>query len=154
EERDDPGRPGREVLAELVVHLGLDALVDEPADQATDDRTSRGRREQRRRREADEESDRAAPLGALAPAPVRRLAAPDGAVVLVVRDQDRGLDLELLVRDELRERVEVGGRGADVRVAADEDVRRVLCHLLSQPLSSVVNMLMPARPWDAPAHAA
>ena len=61
EDRDDPRRPRWQVLPDLVVHLRLDALVDELADE-TAGRGACGRgREQRRRGEADEDAHRRRP---------------------------------------------------------------------------------------------
>ena len=130
ERRDDPGRPGRQVLADLVVHLRLDPVVDEPADQAARDRAHGRRREQRRRGQTDEDADGAAPLDSLAAAMVGRLLHGHGAV-LGVRDQDRGLHLHLLALDGLGERVEVARRCVDVRVCPHQDIGRCVSHQFS-----------------------
>ena len=127
ERGDDPGRPRRQVLADLVVHLGLEPLVDELPDQAARDRACGRDREQRRRGQAYENTHAAAPLDALATAMVGRLGHGHGAV-MGVRDEDRGLHLNLLVLDELRERVEVLDRLVDVRIARHQDIGRCVSH--------------------------
>ena len=127
EDRDDPRRPRWEVLPDLVVHLRLDALVDELADETAGRGPCGGCGDQRRRGEADEDADRPAPLDALATAVIGRLLHADGSV-LGMRDEDRGLDLHLLVLDELGERVEVLRRLVDVSVATDEHVGRCVTH--------------------------
>ena len=127
ERRDDPGRPGREVLADLVVHLGLDPVIDEPADQAARDRAHGRRREQRRRGQADENADGAAPLDSLAAAMIGRLL-HGHAAVLGVRDQDGSLHLDLLALDGLGQRVEVARRCVDVRVSAHQDIGLCVSH--------------------------
>ena len=81
EHRDDPGRSRRQVLADLVVDLVLDPVVDEPADHAARDRADRDRREQRRREQADREPDPAAPARPLAAEVVARLPHRDAAVL-------------------------------------------------------------------------
>ena len=73
EDRDDPGRSRRQVLADLVVDLVLDPVVDELADHPARDRPDRDRREQRRREQADREPDPAAPAHPLAAEVVARL---------------------------------------------------------------------------------
>jgi hypothetical protein len=114
-------RARREVLADLVVHLRLEPVVDELPDEATR-RGACGRgRQERRSGEADEEADSPSPLDTLAAAVVRRLADVHRAV-LVVRDQDRRLELHPLVGDEPGEGVELLRGGVDVPVARDQDV--------------------------------
>ena len=75
EDRDDPGRPRRQVLADLVVNLLLDLVVDELADHPARDRADGDRGEQRRREQADREPDAAAPAHPLAAEVVAGLAA-------------------------------------------------------------------------------
>ena len=121
EDRDDPGRPRRQVLADLVVDLLLDPVVDELADHPARDRPDGDRREQRRREQADREPDSAAPARPLAAEVVARLPHADAAV-LRVRDEDDALDRDLLLLDERDERLEVLRRLVDVLVTGDEDV--------------------------------
>ena len=83
EDRDDAGRPGRQVLADLVVDLVLDPMVDELADHPARDRADSDRGEQRRREQADGEPDAAAPARALAAAVVAGL--PDGDAAVLAR---------------------------------------------------------------------
>ena len=59
EDRDDPGCSGRQVLADPVVQLRLDPVVDELAHDAARSRTDRGGGEQRRRGQADGDADAA-----------------------------------------------------------------------------------------------
>ena len=92
ERREDRGRPGRQMLTDLVVHLRLDPMVDEPPEQAARDSTRGRGREQRRRGQADEDAHRTAPLDPLATAMVGRLRHVHRAV-LGMRDQDRSLHL-------------------------------------------------------------
>ena len=127
EDRDDPGRPRRQVLADLVVDLLLDPVVDELADHPARDRPDGDRREQRRREQADREPDAAAPARPLAAEVVAGLLHRDAAV-LRVRDEDDALDRDLLVLDERDQRLEVLRRLVDVLVAGDEDVGRCLSH--------------------------
>ena len=95
EDRDDAGRPRRQVLADLVVDLLLDPMVDEPADHPACDRADGDRGEHRRREQADGEPDAATPAGALPATVVASL--PDGdASVLAMRDEDDALDRDLL----------------------------------------------------------
>ena len=101
-----PAEPGRQVLADLVVDPLLEAVVDEPADEAAGDRTGGRGREERRRSEANGDADAAAPADPLRPTWSRGLLHVDRAV-FGVRDEDRPLDRDLLVLDELGERVEV-----------------------------------------------
>ena len=81
EDRDDPGRSRRQVLADLVVDVLLDAVVDELADHPARDRPDGDRRQQRRREQADREPDPAAPAQPLATEVVARLPHRDTAVV-------------------------------------------------------------------------
>ena len=132
EHGDDPGRTRRQVLADLVVHLGLDPLVDEPPDEAARDGTRGGGGEQRRCGQANQNAHGAAPFDSLATAMVGGLSHAHRSV-LGVGDEDCGLHLDLLVLDELRERVEVLRRGLDVPVAAHEDIGCCVRHLLPLP---------------------
>ena len=127
EDRDDPGRPRRQVLSDLVVDVMLDPVVDELADHPARDRPDGGRREQRRRKEADRDPDAASPAHALAAAVVTGLSHGD-TTVLGVRDQDHALDRDLFFLDECDERLEVLRRLVDVLVARDEQVGRCLSH--------------------------
>ena len=127
EDRDDPGRPRRQVLADLVVKLLLDLVAGESADHPARDRPDGDRREQRRREQANREPDPAAPACPLAAEVVARLLHGDAAV-LRVRDEDHALDLDFLLLDERDERLEVLRRLVDVAVARDEDIRRRLRH--------------------------
>ena len=61
EDRDDPGRPRRQVLADLVAKLLLDLVAGEPAQHPARDRPDGDGREQRRREQANREPDPAAP---------------------------------------------------------------------------------------------
>ena len=133
---DDPGSPRRQVLTDLVVHLRLEPLVDELADQATRDRARSSDRKQRRRRQAHQKTHAPAPLNALTTAMIRRLRNRDGAV-MGVRDQDRGLHHDLLALDELRQRVEILHRPVDVRITTHEDVSRCLGHHLLLSVSKL-----------------
>ena len=121
EDRDDPGRPRGQVLADLVVDLLLDPVVDELADHPARDRPDGDRREQRRREQADREPDTAAPARPLAAAIVARLPHADAAV-LRMRDEDDALDRDLLLLDERDQRLEVLRRLVDVLVTGNEDV--------------------------------
>ena len=127
EDRDDPCRPRRQVLADLVVDVVLDPVVDELADHPARDRPDGGRGEQRRSEEADRDPDPATPSRPFAAAVVARLSHRDAAV-LSVRDQDDALDRDLLVLDERDERLEVLRRFVDVLVARNEHVGRCLGH--------------------------
>ena len=106
EDRDDPGRPRRQVLADLVVDLLLDPVVDEPADHPAGDRPDGDRRQQRRREQAHRDPDSAAPARPLAAEVVARLAHAD-APVLRVGDEDDPVDRDLLRLDERDQRLEV-----------------------------------------------
>ena len=145
EHRDDAGGARGQVLADLVVHLGLHPLVDELADEPARRRPRRCRREQRRCRQAHEHTDGAAPFHTLAAAVVGRLGDGDRAVRGVC-DQDRGVHRDLLPSDELREPVEVLRRFVDARVATDEHVG---AQIERQPLDSRVqreaHLRLPAR---------
>ncbi len=121
EDRDDPGRPGRQVLADLVVNLLLDPVVDEPADHPARDRPDGDRREQRRREQAHRDPDSTAPARALAAEVVARLPHAD-APVLRMRDEDDAVDRDLLRLDERDQRLEVLRRFVDVLVTGNEDV--------------------------------
>jgi hypothetical protein len=121
ERGDDRGGANREVLADLVVHLGLEAFVDELPDQPAGGRPGGGRGEQRRGGEPDEHTDSASPLDSFPPPVVGGLAHADRAV-LGMGDQDRSLDPHLLVPDEVGERVEVMCRLVEALVGGDEDV--------------------------------
>ena len=121
EDRDDPGRSRRQVLADLVVDLLLEPVVDELAHHPARDCPDGDRREQRWREEADREPDTAAPAHPLAAAIVARLPHADAAVVRV-RDQDDALDRDPLLLDERDKRLEVLRRLVDVLVTGDEDV--------------------------------
>ncbi len=124
---DDGRRPRRQVLADRIVHLRLDPVVDEPPEQPAGDCARGCGREQRRSGQPDQDADCAAPLDSLAAAVIGRLRHVHGAV-RGVRDQDRGLHLHLLALDELGERVEVLRCGVDVRVRAHQDIRRCVSH--------------------------
>ena len=81
EHRDDPGRSRRQVLADLVVDVLLDPVVDELADHPARDRPDRHRRQQRRREQTNREPDPAAPAQSLATEVVARLPHRDTAVL-------------------------------------------------------------------------
>ena len=106
-EHGDDGRgAGLHGCAELVVEPLLHLVVGELAQDRAAGRADDGGRQQRRRRQADEEADRAAPLGARAADAVTRLL--DGHVAgLVMRDEDDRLDTHLPGLDLFDERVEV-----------------------------------------------
>ena len=127
EDGDDAGRARRQVLADLVVHLRLDPVVDELAGDAARRGAHRRRRQQRRREEAHGNADPAAPAHALAAQVVARLLYRDAAV-LGVSDEDHSLDLDLLCLDEPDERLEIGCCRVDVLVAGYEDIRWCICH--------------------------
>ena len=127
EDRDDPRRSRRQVLADLVVDLPLDSVVDELADHPARDSPDRDRRQQRRREQANREPDPAAPAQPLATEVVARLANRDTAV-LGVRHQDDALDRDALVPDASDERLEVLRRLVDLLVARDEHIGRCLSH--------------------------
>ena len=127
EDRDDPGRPRRQVLPDLVVDLGLDPMVDELADQPARDRPDGDRREQRRRKQTDREPDATSPAHPLATEIVAGLPHRD-APVARVRDEDDPLDRDLLRLDERDERLEVVRRLVDVLITRDKYVRRCLGH--------------------------
>ena len=148
EDRNDPCRARREVLADLVVKLRLDPVVDELAHYTARRRTDRRRGEQRGRRQADGQPDAAAPAQALAAHAVARLLHRDAAVQ-GMRDQDRALDLDLLGPDTLDERVEVLRRGVDVRIAAYEDIGWCIRHLSAPPRSSGLLPGQAVRPHTA-----
>ena len=123
EDRDDPGRSRRQVLADLVVDLLLDPVVDELADHPTRDRSDRDRREQRRREQTHRDARRHRP----SPPPCGRGGRPSGArdaPVLRMRDEDDALDRDILRLDERDQRLEVLRRLVDVPVTGDEDVGR------------------------------
>jgi len=109
------------------MHLRLHALVDEPVDQPARHRTGSGRDQQRRCGEADEDADRAAPLNTRAAAVIGRLLHIDGAI-LGVGDQNRRLDLHLLVRHQSRELGELPRRGFEISVTPHEDIRVSVSH--------------------------
>ena len=96
EHRDDPRRSRRQVLADLVVNVLLDPVVDELADHPARHCADSDRRQQRRREQANREPDPAAPPQPLATEIVARLAHRDTPVP-GVRHQDHTLD-----RDPLR----------------------------------------------------
>ena len=127
EDRDDPRRSRRQVLADLVVDLLLHSVVDELADHPACDRPDRDRRQQRRREQTDREPDPAAPAQPLTTEMVARLPHPNTAVPSV-RDQDDALDCDLLVLHESDERFEILSRLVDIRVPRDEHVGRCLSH--------------------------
>ena len=129
EDRDDPGRPRRQVLADLVVDLVLDSVVDELPDHPARNRADRDRRKQRRRKQADRQPDSAAPTHPLAAQVVTRLPHRDAAVRRV-GDEDHALDLDPLLLHERDKRLEVLGRLVDVLVAGDENVGRSVGHHL------------------------
>ena len=146
EDRDDPGRPRRQVLADLVVKLLLDLVVGESADHPARDRPDCDRREHRRREQAHREPDAAAPACSLAAEVVARLLHGDAAVFLV-RDEDHALDLDFLLLDERDERLEVLRRLVDVRVTGNEDIGGCLSHQGSpfefRPLSRLACGVLP-----------
>ena len=146
EDRDDPGRPRRQVLADLVVKLLLDLVVGESADHPARDRPDRDRREHRRREQAHREPDATAPARPLAAEVVAGLLHRDAAVFLV-RDEDDALDLDLLLLDERDERLEVLRRLVDVRVTGNEDIGGCLSHQGSpfefRPLSRLACGVLP-----------
>ena len=127
EHRDDPRRSRRQVLADLVVDVLLDAVVDELADHPAGDRPDRDRRQQRRREQANREPDPTAPPQPLATEVIARLPHRD-TPVLRMRDQDHTLDRDLLLPDQRDERLEVRRRLVDLLVARDEHVGRCLSH--------------------------
>ncbi len=127
EHRDDPGRARWEVLADLVVDVLLDPVVDELADHPARDRPDRHRRQQRRREQTHREADPAAPPESLATEVVARLTYRDTAV-LAVRHQDHTLDRDLLVPDQRDERLEVIRRLVDIPVAGDQHIDWCLSH--------------------------
>jgi hypothetical protein len=68
--------------------------------------------------------------------------------VLGVGDEDRTLDLHLLVLHELGEPVEVLRRGRDVLITGDEDISRCLCHHFISFVAAAVatpRLLVPSR---------
>ena len=65
EHRDDPGRPRRQVLPDLVVQLKLEAMIDKLADRPARHRSNRDRRQQRRREQSNSHADTPAPTRAL-----------------------------------------------------------------------------------------
>ena len=81
EDRDDPGRSRRQVLADLVMDLLLDSVVDELADHPARGSPDCDRRQQRRREEANREPNPAAPAQPLATEVVARLPNRDTAVL-------------------------------------------------------------------------
>ena len=111
------------------MHLRLDALVHELSDESARSRSGRSRGDQGRRGETHEDTDGAAPLDPFS-APMVGGLLHAHRPVLGVRDEDRRLDLHLLVGDELGERVEVPRRRVNVRVAPDEDICVCVSHYL------------------------
>ena len=128
EDRDDPGRPRRQVLADLVVKLLVDLVAGKSADDPARDGSDRDRRKQRRREQAHREPDATAPARPLTAQVVAGPLHRDVAV-LVVRDEDDALDRDLLLLDERDQRLEVLCRLVDVLVAGNEDVGGFLSHL-------------------------
>ncbi len=103
-------------------------MIDELADDAARDRPDRDRGEHRRREQADGQPDASAPTRALATQVVAGLAHGDVAV-LVVRDKDDALDLDLLIPDPGEQPLEVLRRLLDALVAGDEHVGVGVSHL-------------------------
>ena len=95
EDRDDPGRPRRQVLADLVVKLLVDLVAGESAHDPARDRPDGDRREQRRCEQANREPDAASPAHSLAAEVVARPLHRDAAI-LRVSDEDDALDRDLL----------------------------------------------------------
>ena len=127
EYRDDSGGPGRQVLADLVVDIQLDSVVDELAHHAARHGADCNRREQRWREQADRQSDAAAPTDPLAATPITGLPYGDRSI-LSMCDQDDTIDSDIPVLDSCNERVEVLGRRLDILVAGDENVGRCFSH--------------------------
>ena len=127
EDRDDPGRARRQVLADLVVKLLVDLVAGESADHPARDRPDGDRREQRRREQANREPDAASPAHSLTAEVVAGPLHRDAAV-LRMRDEDDALDRDLLLLDERDQRLEVLRRLVDVLVTGNEDVGGCLSH--------------------------
>ena len=135
EDRDDPGRPRRQVRADLVLKLLVDLVAGKSADHPARDRPDGDRREQRRREQAHRKPDAASPAHSLAAEVVAGPLHRDAAV-LRMRHEDDALDRDLLVLDERDQCLEVFRRLVDVLVTGNEDVSGCLGHRGS-PFDSV-----------------
>ena len=122
-----PAEPGRERGAHLLLQTALDPVSGELADHAADRAADDRRCQQRRREQPDDQPDAAADLQALASEVVAGFLDRDGAVG-VNGDEHHALHVELLVLDELHERVELllGQVGDQVR--RDDDVELGVAH--------------------------
>ena len=126
-----PAVPGGSFSASLV-HAGLDLAIGELPDQTARGGADHDRAEQRRREEPDDQARAGAPAEPLAAQVVAVL--DDGDVAVgVVSDEDRALDLDLLVLDDLHEPVEVPRRRVDVLIGGDEDVGHRVSHVIAPP---------------------
>ena len=114
----------------------FDLVIGELPDQSADGAADRDRSQQRRREEPDHEARAGAPPETLAAQVVAVLNDRDVAAG-VVRDEDRPLDLGLLVRDDPHETVEVLRGHIDVLVHGDENVGHCVCHPLLPPIVAV-----------------
>ncbi len=150
EDRDDPGRPRRQVLADLVVKLLVDLVAGESAHHPARDRADRDRREQRRREQAHREPDAAAPARSLTTEVVSRSLHADAAV-LRVRHEDHALDRDLLLLDERDQCLEVLRCLVDVLVTGNEDVGGCLSHQGSPsiPTANAARVWRASRPLQS-----
>jgi hypothetical protein len=130
EHGDDPSGAWRERLAHLVVEAALELVVGELAHDAAGGGADDHRGKQGRREQADHEADAAAPPETLATGVVAGVQEGDAAVLLV-RDEDDALDLDLLRLDELAHAVEVLVCGVDVLVGSYQYVHGAVAHGVS-----------------------
>jgi hypothetical protein len=123
----EPGGSASPILSwRPLVELVVGELAHDAAGGGADDhRGKQGRREQ-----ADHEADAAAPPETLATGVVAGVQEGDAAVLLV-RDEDDALDLDLLRLDELAHAVEVLVCGVDVLVGSYQYVHGAVAHGVS-----------------------
>ncbi len=127
EHGENGGGAGLERLADLVVEAGLQLVLREVSGDPARRGPHDGRRQQRGSGQAHEEADRAAVAQPLAAEVVAGLL-DDDVVVLVVADQDRALDSDLLRLHGCDEIVELLRRRIDIRVCGNQDVGQLVSH--------------------------
>ncbi len=127
EHRKDGGGAGLERLADLVVEARLHLVLREAPGDSARRGPNDGGCEQRGSGKTHEEADRAAVAEPLAAEVVAGLL-DDDVVVLVVADEDRALDADLLRLHRGDEVVEFLRGGVDARVPRNQDVGQLVSH--------------------------
>ena len=131
EHRDDPRRPQRKRLADLVADPRLELVIGQLADQRTRAGAHQDRGEDRGREQPHRQANTAAPTRPPAPRAIPGVRDGD-LTVQAAGHQDHPLHPDRLGRDQRDDRVEILCRCGDVLVTSHQDVqcRVVHAHLL------------------------